>query len=945
MKRLLFLFLAGAASLNVAAVSEIPVSLNSSQYAVVTNNAGPLRDFTLSGITAYDGAAQVEFACVSNRPYATASSAVAGLPSGAYTHQLSTFNAWTGTRTYSYRVQIAQPDGTGDIYARITAVTISREGVNLVDHPDIRNLVRDSALIEFAYTGTDPELAGYSVTSLRLGAVPYIESLGTSGFSTGYRMKGGVSRVEVDFALTTTENSAQTWAFGTDANENTLRTFMYFTGSGVGSTFMFRVRGGDNVNVGATDPNLTAKTGDRGWNHAADTDRHVLIVDLKNGRDQIMTDGAFSMNQAFDPNLLTNLTADLPLSLFARYGNNRATKFERFCKAKIYGVKIYENDELVRNFVPCKKEGVTPCFKDLVEGGFIVPEDAAAFSASDDAPTYQDNAYVSTAANANGGKLYIDTGYVIGDNTCVALDCAMEGDLMNGEYTSSTLWYLFDGTPSSGQRFEVNFGALSNVGCLRWSAAGTDFYATTNWWRAAFQPATAANDFRKLRRTYILGGSGGNVRAAVTTCGFTNCTVTVSASTTYSGSTTLKIASYFSGTSYNTPLRIYGCKIYESGELVRDFVPYVGRDYATGTATPGLRDSITGKFAVGKDGANVGNLLAYGGTIEGEQDAYIESNGENNSAISTGYKMKGACSRVEVEFSFVTPAGQKYIYGSGVDSVLQTFLYITGSGIGDSFKFCQRPYTNNGCDTQWCTTVEDGPDTDRHLAVTDLKNKKNIFDPYPKYPLNNSYKVTTRSFSSDFSGKTAALPLTIFGRFSSADGTAMNNCANARIYSVRFYENYVEGGNNTPVRELIPYKNGSVVGFYDTVTGETVKNDNAAAGAFTFGGAGMDHGELNCYVKPGYVTKISYGHSTTLTAYAPGAVSYRWLCDGEPIYGGTDGTLTVSWARGGTRMDDGYLHTYQAIAVFNMYGATRESSPSAAAEIKCRFVGTTITIR
>ena len=797
-------------------------------------------------------------------------------------------------------------------------------------------------------------LAVALLTASAMAEDPYIESLGSSGISTGYRMKGGISRVEVDFQLTTTENSGQTWAFGTDANETTLRTFMYFTGTGVGSTFMFRVRGGANVNTGATDPELMTKTGDRGWNHEADTDRHVLIVDLKNGRDQIKTGETMSMDQSFNPNLLTNLTADLPLSLFARYGNNRATKFEKFCKSKIYGVKIYENDVLVRDFVPCKKEDVTPCFKDLVEGGFIVPEDAAAFEASDNAPTYQDNAYVSTAANANGGKLYIDTGYVIGDDTCVALDCAMEGDLMDGSYANTTLWYLFDGTPSSGQRFEFNFGALSHVGCLRWSAAGNDFYATTNWWRAAFPPATAANDFRKLRRTYILGGNGSDVLAAVATCGFTNCTVTATVHTNYSGSTTLKIASYFSGTSYNTPLRIYGCKIYESGELVRDFVPYVGYDYATGTATPGLRDSITGKFAVGKDGANGGNLLAYGGTIEGEQDAYIESNGANNSGISTGYKMKGACSRVEVEFSFVTPAAQKYIYGSGADSVLQTFLYITGSGIGDSFKFCQRPYSNNACDTQWCTTVADGPDTDRHLAVTDLKNKKNIFDPYPKYPLNNSYKVTTRSFTSDFSGKTASLPLTIFGRYSSADGTAMNNCANARIYSVRFYENYVEGGDNTPVRELIPYSRGGVVGFYDTVTGEIVKNDNAAAGAFTFGGAGTDHGALNCYLKPGYTTTVPYRATTlpTLTAYAPGATSYRWYRDGQlvdddndGVADGADGVLSVKWARGGLRTDTGFLHTYQAKAVFTLYGTTREGEPTPVAEVTSFYPGTTLIVR
>ena len=363
---------------------------------------------------------------------------------------------------------------------------------------------------------------------------------------------------------------------------------------------------------------------------------------------------------------------------------------------------------------------------------------------------------------------------------------------------------------------------------------------------------------------------------------------------------------------------------------MRDFVPYLGYDYAAGTAIPGLRETGTGAFAPVLGGSG-DNVPGYGGEIEGEQDAYIESNG--SAGMSTGYKMKGAISRVEVDFRFVTAAAQKYIYGSSADSTLQTFLYTTGSGVGDSFKFCQRPYSNNGCDRQWVMT----PDTKRHTAVTDMANRTNILTGVSIAPKS--------AFASDFSGKTAILPLTIFGKYSSTAATAIDGCPNARIYSVRFYENYVEGGNNTPVRELIPYKKGDVVGFYDTVTGEIVKNDSTAAGAFTFGGAGTDHGELNCYVKPGYDDSLDYGATTTLTAYSPGAVSYRWLCDGEPIEGGTDGELSVQWTRGGTKTDEGYRHDYQAVAVFSLYGVERESEPTAVATVTSVCLGTILLIR
>ena len=145
-----------------------------------------------------------------------------------------------------------------------------------------------------------------------------------------------------------------------------------------------------------------------------------------------------------------------------------------------------------------------------------------------------------------------------------------------------------------------------------------------------------------------------------------------------------------------------------------------------------------------------------------------------------------------------------------------------------------------------------------------------------------------------------------------------------------------------------------MVGFYDTVTGEIVKNDNAAAGAFTFGGAGSDHGNLNCYLKPGYATNVLRRAATlpTLTAYAPGATSYRWYRDGQlvdddddGVADGADGVLNVSWVRGGTKTDVGYLHTYQAKAVFNLYGVERESEPTAEAQVTSVYVGTMLSIK
>ena len=103
-------------------------------------------------------------------------------------------------------------------------------------------------------------LAAVVLTASAMAEDPYIESLGTSGISTGYRMKGGISRVEVDFQLTTTENSGQWRIFGDTTQEKTLGTMFYYTGSGVGGAHTFRVRG--TPNFSSTD---VSKNGDSQW--------------------------------------------------------------------------------------------------------------------------------------------------------------------------------------------------------------------------------------------------------------------------------------------------------------------------------------------------------------------------------------------------------------------------------------------------------------------------------------------------------------------------------------------------------------------------------------------------------------------------------------------------------------------------------------------------------
>ena len=72
-------------------------------------------------------------------------------------------------------------------------------------------------------------------------------------------------------------------------------------------------------------------------------------------------------------------------------------------------------------------------------------------------------------------------------------------------------------------------------------------------------------------------------------------------------------------------------------------------------------------------------------------------------------------------------------------------------------------------------------------------------------------------------------------------------------------------------------------------------------------------------------TKVHPRKTVTLTASAAGATLYRWQKNGEPIEGGTNGTLTVNWRNPKNHPTD----TYRAVAVFTINGVTTSSEPSA----------------
>ena len=681
-------------------------------------------------------------------------------------------------------------------------------------------------------------------------ADPYIECDGTSGINTGYRMKGGASRVEVDFQLTT-EASSQMRVFGNNvvSLEKSLGAMLYLTGEGGGPATGFRLQ-----NIAAT-----AQTNDVFWERTDYSGRYTAVVDFKNGVCDLAA-GGLSDQKTFPAAAYAGLVADMPLSLFGMFSNAAATKFSngtglwapRIAKAKVFGVKIYEDYDvaaddnsanLVHDFVPCRRDDGVACLKDLVTGRFATGEDVAAFTASDTAPEYPDDGYVSTVSETPGEYLYMDTGYQVKDTTRVELDCALASNMVG-----NANWVLFDAY--YGGRFRLCYDQTFRY----WVGSGAAAETAVD---AAGLPKPVAG--RDVRRTFILDIPA--LAASVVTAGFTNGAATVaSAAPGYAASgNTLKLACVYGTTwaiasSGFAPLKIYGCRIYEDGELVRDFKPYVKDGKA------GLRDLAGGGFTVGKckvdSAAGTDASLPWGGG----SDPYIESDGEAGTGLSTGYRMKGGVSRVEVDFMLVDITPDARIFGNDStdddagefrDRNMRTVLYLSsttnyGFYVGKGAAIASSD--ENNARNVWAPK---GPGTTggecgvRRTAIIDLKEQSQavVTDGATNFYV-HSYNESTGT-GVDLRGVESSMPLPLFNRFADDEGETFSRYpARARVYGVRIYE------DDVLVHDFTPYMKNGEPGLFDLVGGSFVTGRNADGdNTFVLGGAYMSEGADDAYLE------------------------------------------------------------------------------------------------
>lgn len=241
---------------------------------------------------------------------------------------------------------------------------------------------------------------------------------------------------------------------------------------------------------------------------------------------------------------------------------------------------------------------------------------------------------------------------------------------------------------------------------------------------------------------------------------------------------------------YQSRIRVFGFRVYESDALVHDYAPVVKGGVA------GLLDSVTGTFLHDTRTTGAGTF-AYGGDIEVlDDDPYVESDGTD--AINLGV-VPSPQLKIEVDYALAdATTTQQRIVGQSVSNP-SACVYVNGS----------RNIALESGDT-W---VADSTAFSTGIAADTNRRKAVIDNPALMWSFQTG--VTTNwsvTVAADIT-TCGTRPLALFGEPTNDAATAFKNFAKAKVYGLRIWQ------AGTLVRDLAPRSIDGTAGFEDLVTG------------------------------------------------------------------------------------------------------------------------------
>ena len=342
----------------------------------------------------------------------------------------------------------------------------------------------------------------------------YIQSTGTQYIDTGYKVKS-TDRVEMTMEVTSTP-SAQIMAFGSSATGNNERYVVTY----IPSSSYWR-QGHGNYQY-----NFPVSLGVLG--------KHTIV---KHGNTCTIDDLTGSTTDE-------TFTSQYALYLFARNTAGSAVNLGSF---RLYSCQIYSGSTLVRSFYPVRHRNGLIGLYDVVGQAFYGNSGTGVFVGSDEEePSSLPDGYTQKNYIESSGTQYIDTLFKPNQDTRVTMDIEVDSTTSGSKCLFGTR-----SAPSSTAPLMFNLWSLSSN--VRFDYFGSND-STTN----------------------MLPGQRVQIDANKNVCSIGSTTLTAESAT---GQTTINLYLFTINnagevsTSYHTKMKLYSCKIYDNGILVRDFIP------------------------------------------------------------------------------------------------------------------------------------------------------------------------------------------------------------------------------------------------------------------------------------------------------------------------------------------------------------------------------------
>lgn len=488
-----------------------------------------------------------------------------------------------------------------------------------------------------------------------------------------------------------------------------------------------------------------------------------IVSDLQSDNRIIAVDGTTVKNNT--DNIALNLSSN-----FYLFACNFDGVADWKCSARIYRLKIWKDNSLVLDLRPCVSGGVAGLY-DLKSGSFLTKAAGDALVAG---PDYvEDKPEIFLSHLDSDGTQYVDTGILGFNGVKGELDAAMlkvnDDVALLGAY--------------GGHRFYV---LHSHYGMLTYGYNG-DFPA--NW----SVPAEEQFNLEKDRR-YILTGELDTGLQRVCADGqvvlLSNSTTRV----TWPRSLYLWACHGSSGATFGSTMRLYRAKIWQSGELVRDYVPCICKKRI------GLFDQVEKRFVTSPVPFTAASCGMITNSLEGLKPThileYVANNGSASRYVDTGVRARSGVGMDTTMMWDVVPSDGSYLAARKGDIRFYPYHYYQSHMIGYGGY--------SGYQTAVAATagvkyrIQSFLDTGRQEIFVDR--------------LSEGTWTRDASLSKTTSGvKDTELNLYLFG--CNKDGAASYS-SKSRCYSLKIYE------NGSLVRDFLPVDYVGIPMLWDKVDGK-----------------------------------------------------------------------------------------------------------------------------